>query len=77
MTSAKMRSLGWISATGRDYEKLVLGRRYLVANRKGTKVKSAYCNETVEGVPFWDQADGDRDTLLGDVGQWPWFKEDK
>ncbi len=77
MTAKQMRSLGWISATGRDYENLVLGRRYLVANRRGTKVEAAYCNETLEGVRFWDKADTDRDELLGDVSQWPWFKEDR
>jgi len=32
MTAAQMRAIGWRNATTSDAEKLVLGRRYLVAN---------------------------------------------
>lgn len=77
MTAAQMRALGWRNATTSDAAKLVLGRRYLVANRKGTKVEAAICNETLEGQMFWDSADTPKDTLLGEFSQWPWFKEDR
>lgn len=39
MTAKQMHALGWRNATTSDAAKLVLGRRYLVANRKGTKVR--------------------------------------
>ena len=74
MTAAKMRSMGWLNATTKDAEKLVLGRRYLVSN--GRYAEPAVCNETLEGVKFWDAADTPKDTLLGELSQWPWFKED-
>lgn len=77
MTASKMRALGWRNATTSDSAKLILGRRYIVANRKGTKVESAICNETLELVPFWDQADSESETVLGEVTSWPWFKEDR
>lgn len=77
MNAAQMRALGWLNATTKDAEKLVLGRRYLVTNRKGTKVEAAVCNETLDNIPFWDKSDTDRDELLGEVTSWPWFKEEK
>lgn len=77
MTSKQMRAIGWRNATTKDASALVIGRRYLVANRKGTKVDAAVCNETLENVPFWDQADSESETVLGEVTSWPWFKEDR
>ena len=75
MTEKQMRALGWRNATTSDAAKLILGRRYLVSN--GRYVEPAVCNETLEGVMFWDSADTPIDTLLGEISQWPWFKEDK
>lgn len=75
MTSAQMHALGWRNATTSDAAKLILGRRYIVTN--GKTVEAAICNETLEGSMFWDAADAPKDTLLGELNQWPWFKEDK
>lgn len=76
MTAAKMRALGWRNATTKDAEKLVLGQRYIVANRKGTKVEAATCGQNLDGTLFWDAADENAEVELGELSQWPWFKED-
>lgn len=75
MTAAKMRSMGWFNATTKDAEKLVLGRRYLVSN--GKRVEAAICGQNLDGTLFWDAADENAEVELGELSQWPWFKEDR
>lgn len=75
MTAKQMRALGWRNATTLDAEALVIGRRYLVTN--GQRVDVATLGENLDGSYFWDAADTATETVLGELTQWPWFKEDR
>ncbi len=70
-----MRADGWRNATTLDAVDLEVGRRYIVTN--GKKVEAAICGENLDGSFFWDSADDPKDTFLGELSQWPWFKEDR
>ena len=75
MTAKQMRAIGWRNATTKDAAALVIGRRYLVTN--GKTVEAATQGDNLDGSFFWDAADTATETVLGELTQWPWFKEDE